>query len=156
MKALQEKLLLALPGSEAGAQQDGTAFVRVPISQVAAAASALLADGFTRFLDLTATDDPREAQRFELQYLFYSMGAQCWFRLKARTAAQAPSITSVFPGADWYEREVFDLFGVRFTGHPDLRRILLPDDWNGHPLRADSPLGNEPVDFTVTREIYGT
>ena len=79
-----------------------------------------------------------------------------WLRLKTRTDAQAPSITPRVPGANWYEREVFDLFGIEFVGHPELKRIMLPDDWTGHPLRRTEPLGSEPVDFTVTRKIYGT
>jgi NADH-quinone oxidoreductase subunit C len=58
-----------------------------------------------------------------------------------------PSVTGLWEGADWYERELFDLFGVRFTGHPDLKRILMPDDWIGHPLRRDYPLTEEPVAF---------
>ena len=83
------------------------------------------------------------------------MDKHTWLRLKTRTDQQAPSITSLVPGANWYEREVFDLFGVEFQGHPNLQRIMLPDDWQGHPLRRTEPLGSEPVDFTVTRRIYG-
>ena len=88
-------------------------------------------------------------------YLFYALDKHTWLRLKTRTDQQAPSITSLVPGANWYEREVFDLFGVEFQGHPNLQRIMLPDDWQGHPLRRTEPLGSEPVDFTVTRRIYG-
>jgi NADH:ubiquinone oxidoreductase subunit C len=109
-----------------------------------------------RFVDLTAVDRLSREDRFELIYLFYSFEAHTWLRLKTRTDAEAPSITPIVPGANWYEREVFDLFGIQFVGHPDLRRIMMPDDWQGYPLRRTEPLGSEPVDFTVTRKIYGS
>ena len=111
--------------------------------------------GHDRFVDLTAVDRLTRQDRFELVYLFYSMAAHTWLRLKTRTDRDAPSLTPKVPGANWYEREVFDLFGINFQGHPDLRRIMLPDDWQGYPLRRTEPLGSEPVDFTVTRKVYG-
>jgi NADH-quinone oxidoreductase subunit C len=94
-------------------------------------------------------------ERFELVYLFYSLDAHSWLRLKTRTDREAPSLTPLIAGANWYEREVFDLFGIHFRGHPDLQRIMLPDDWQGYPLRRTEPLGAEPIDFTVTRQVYG-
>jgi NADH-quinone oxidoreductase subunit C len=136
---------------------DGIPTVRVPLADLATAVERVRGPlGHTRFVDLTAVDRLSREERFELVYLFYSLDEHTWLRLKTRTDGQAPSITALVPGADWYEREVFDLFGVQFEGHPDLRRIMLPDDWQGYPLRRTEPLGSEPVDFTVTRKIYGS
>ena len=92
--------------------------------------------------DLTATDWPPRAERFDVIISLYSTALRHRVRLKVRVAdGQAvPSVVSVWPAANWLEREVFDLFGIRFDGHPDLRRILMPDDWQGHPQRKDYPL----------------
>jgi NADH-quinone oxidoreductase subunit C len=82
--------------------------------------------------------------RFELNYDLLSIRLRQALRLRIRIhggpTPEASSVTSVWPTADWHEREVFDLFGVRFQGHPDLRRILLPEEWEGHPLRKDFPV----------------
>src|SRR6476620_5170086 len=105
-----ERLASAYPQSESGLSADGIAFVRVEVGTVADVA-AMLGDalGYGRFIDLTAVDEPERDDRFELQYLFYSMADMTWIRLKARTAGEAPSITARFPAANWYEREVWDL-----------------------------------------------
>jgi NADH-quinone oxidoreductase subunit C len=135
---------------------DGIPTISVPLADLLDAIEKVRGPlGYSRFVDLTAVDCLTRQDRFELVYLFYSMDQHTWLRLKTRTDAQAPSITSSVPAANWYEREVFDLFGIDFKGHPDLRRIMLPDDWLGHPLRRTEPLGAEPVDFTVTRRVYG-
>ena len=135
---------------------DGVPTIEVPLEELVASIERVRGElRHTRFVDLTAVDRLRREGRFELVYLFYSLEAHTWLRLKTRTDAEAPSITSIVPGANWYERELFDLFGIRFEGHPDLTRIMLPDDWQGYPLRRTEPLGSEPVDFTVTRGVYG-
>jgi len=92
--------------------------------------------------DVTATDWPPRAERFDLIYCLYSTTLRQRVRVKVRTkeADAVPSVTGVWPAANWFEREIFDLFGIRFDGHPDLRRILMPDDWQGHPQRKDYPL----------------
>jgi NADH/F420H2 dehydrogenase subunit C len=92
--------------------------------------------------DVTATDWPPRAQRFDVIYSLYSIRHKHRLRVKVRAgeADAVPTVTGVWPSANWLEREVFDLFGVRFAGHPDLRRILMPDDWQGHPQRKDYPL----------------
>jgi len=90
--------------------------------------------------------------RFVAVYELYSLKHRCRLRLKAPLTGDSPtvdSVSSVWPAADWHEREVFDLFGISFKGHPEMRRIMLPHDWVGHPLRKDYPLGGEPVQFTV-------
>ena len=92
--------------------------------------------------DVTATDWPARAQRFDVIYVLYSIPLRHRIRLKVRLldGETVPSVSGVWPAANWLEREVFDLFGIRFDGHPDLRRILMPDDWQGHPQRKDYPL----------------
>ncbi len=92
--------------------------------------------------DVTASDWPSRAERFDVIYCLYSTRYRHRVRVKARVAEHQPiaSVTPVWPGANWLEREVFDMFGVNFTGHPDRRRILMPEDWQGHPQRKDYPL----------------
>ena len=96
-----------------------------------------------RFLsDLTAADHYPNEPRFEMVYHLFSIENSIRLRLKTQVGGTNPKVDSlvpVWPAANAFEREVFDLFGVRFEGHPDLRRILLPEDWEGHPLRKDYP-----------------
>jgi NADH-quinone oxidoreductase subunit C len=96
---------------------------------------------FTTLIDLTAVDWPARTPRFELVYHFLSMRLNQRIRVKAAIGDGeiAPSITGVFPAANWYEREVFDMYGVLFSGHPDLRRLLTDYGFHGHPLRKDFP-----------------
>jgi NADH-quinone oxidoreductase subunit C len=106
--------------------------------------------GFRALTDLTAVDRLPAEPRFELVYLLtnYSDPARVRFRVRVAAGdAAVSSAVSIYPGANWLEREVFDMFGIRFSGHPDLKRILMPDDWEGHPLRKDFPLVEEPVHF---------
>ena len=99
--------------------------------------------------DITATDWPPRAERFDVVYCLYSTRHRHRVRVKARLRDDEAiaSVTAVWPGANWLEREVFDMFGIRFSGHPDLRRILMPEDWQGHPQRKDYPLGGIPVEY---------
>ncbi len=97
---------------------------------------------FTYLSDVTAVDHYPNAPRFEVVYHLLSLATFSRLRLKVRVSGDEPEVESlvpVWPGADAFEREVFDLFGIRFQGHPYLRRILLPEDWEGHPLRKDYP-----------------
>lgn len=96
---------------------------------------------FTTLVDITAVDWPARPERFEVVYHLLSMWTNQRLRLKAPLAEEAmiPSIVAIFPAADWYEREVFDMFGIIFAGHPDLRRILTDYGFRGHPLRKDFP-----------------
>jgi NADH-quinone oxidoreductase subunit C len=135
---------------------DGITTVTVPLAELVQTLTRVREElGYSRFVDLTAVDRLRRQDRFELVYLFYSMDQHAWLRIKTSTDGEAPSITSMVPGANWYERELFDLFGIQFKDHPELTRIMLPDSWQGYPLRRTEPLGSEPVDFTVTRKVFG-
>ena len=98
---------------------------------------------FNFLMDVIGVDYLGEVPRFEVVYHLHSIEQKQRIRLKARLHGADPvieSVTSVWRGANWYEREVFDLFGIKFLQHPDLRRIMMPDDWEGHPLRKDYPI----------------
>ena len=92
--------------------------------------------------DVTASDWPTRPQRFDVIYCLFSTRHRKRVRLKVRAAESepVPSVSGIWPAADWLEREVYDLFGVNITGHPNRKRILMPDDWQGHPQRKDYPL----------------
>jgi len=112
-------------------------------TQIRAACSTVQAAGYNFFEDMTAVDWFPAVPRFQLAYHILSHAFKERIRLSVlldESDLSVDSITPVWAGASFYEREVFDLFGVRFADHPDLRRIMLPDDWKGHPLRKDYPV----------------
>ncbi|MGH9733947.1 MAG: NADH-quinone oxidoreductase subunit C [Candidatus Acidiferrales bacterium] len=97
---------------------------------------------FSFLSDLSGVDRFPLEPRFEVIYHLLSIEKRLRLRLKVKLSSADPvvhSVTGVWPTANWHEREVFDMFGVQFEGHPDLRRILMPDEWEGHPLRKDYP-----------------
>ena len=106
--------------------------------------------GFSILIDVCGADYPEREKRFDVVYHLLSMTKNHRVRVKVQTneATAVPSITPLFRGADWFEREAFDMLGIYFDGHPDLRRILMPEDYEGHPQRRDFPVGGEPVIFT--------
>ncbi len=124
-------------------------------------AQGLLDDGWTMCFDLTAVDYLTYApsrnlpagvneERFEVVAGFISHSSGTRLRAKAQVPASDTSIgslTSIYPGVDYLEREVFDMFGITFEGHPDMSRILMPETWEGHPLRKDYAVGGIPVQF---------
>jgi NADH-quinone oxidoreductase subunit C len=104
------------------------------------------AQKFVRLSSVTAVDWMPEEPRFELVYHLQSVERNLRVRIKARVGGDAPeidSVTGIWRGANWYEREVFDLFGVVFRGHPNMKRLLMPEDWEGHPLRKDYPIDGQ-------------
>lgn len=124
----------------------GEVTVVVPREHLRRAAALLCSEpdlSFTHLSDLSSIDRYPVEPRFEVNYHLVSMSRKERLRLKVRVSGSDPvvdTVTPVWPGANWPEREVFDLFGIRFEGHPDLRRIVLPVDWEGYPLRKDYPV----------------
>jgi NADH-quinone oxidoreductase subunit C len=123
----------------------GELTITVAAGDIVAAVRTLRDDERCRYIsiiDITAVDWPSREQRFDLVYHFLSPSHNRRIRVKIEVgeAMSVPSIIAVFPGADWFEREVYDLYGVPFTGHPDMRRLLTDYGFEGHPLRKDFPL----------------
>jgi NADH-quinone oxidoreductase subunit C len=110
---------------------------------------------YTLLEDLTALDYPQREKRFDLVYIFYSIALQDRLIVKMQLAdgETAPSLTGLWSSADWAEREVFDMFGITFEGHPDLRRILLPDGWKGYPLRKDYPIEKQDEEWVAQNMV---
>ncbi len=129
---------------EGGRHDRGELTLEIAPQRIAAACEFLkAARGYNFLATVTATDWYPLEPRFQVVYQLYSLGAHQGLRLKVKLPGSEPrveSVCAVWPAANWFEREVFDLFGVFFTGHPDLRRLLLPEDWEGHPLRKDYPI----------------
>jgi NADH-quinone oxidoreductase subunit C len=123
----------------------GETTVVIPREHLQRAAGYLATEPFLYFSflsDITTVDKFPLEPRFEVNYHLLSIARSDRLRLKVRLAGNdpvLPSVTTVWPTANWHERENYDLFGIRFEGHPDLKRILMPDDWEGHPLRKDYP-----------------
>ncbi|HUZ97289.1 MAG TPA: NADH-quinone oxidoreductase subunit C [Edaphobacter sp.] len=117
--------------------------ITIARENIVAACEAVKQAGYTFFEDVTAVDWYPSEPRFQITYHILSMSLKSRVRLVVRLSesdAVIDSIVGVWPSANFYEREVFDLFGVRFSGHPNLRRIMMPEDWQGHPLRKDYPV----------------
>ena len=130
----------------------------VPPSLLRDVAAAARGAGFEMCADITAVDyKGRRSERFEVVVSLLSLTHRRRLRLLvpvSETDAEVPSLCPVYPGANYFEREVFDMFGIRFTDHPDLTRILMPDDWEGHPLRKDFAVGSVPVQFKESHQVH--
>ncbi|MBY0518822.1 MAG: NADH-quinone oxidoreductase subunit C [Sphingomonas sp.] len=146
LDALGQTIVSALPGAAlAYAVEVGELNIAVDLSKIVEIVTFLKTDPKVRFvsiIDVTAVDYPGRPSRFDVVYHFMSPALNARLRLRgqANESTQVPSIIDVFPGADWFERETYDLYGVIFTGHPDMRRILTDYGFEGHPLRKDFPL----------------
>ena len=146
LDALGQTIVAALPGAALG---HSVAFnqlaISVDLAKIVDVVRVLKTDPrfrFVNFTDATAVDYPGRENRFDVIYHFMSPVLNTRIRLRgeANETTQVPSIISVFPGADWFERETYDLYGVIFIGHPDMRRLLTDYGFDGHPLRKDFPL----------------
>jgi len=145
LDTLGQTIVGALPGVVSGYEVAfGQLTVNVDIARIAEVMRFLRDDPrcrFVSFIDATAADYPAREQRFDIVYHLLSPTLNARIRVKgvADETTQVPSVIGVFPGADWFEREAYDLYGVIFVGHPDMRRLLTDYGFDGHPLRKDFP-----------------
>jgi len=128
--------------------------VEVGREDYVALVEAARAGGFETFIDLCGVDHVAREPRFDV--VVNLLSTQHTRRLLIKVGVpnedpSLPSISMVYPGANFYERETWDMFGIVFDGHPDLARLLMPDEWDGHPLRKDYRIGSVPVEFKATR-----
>jgi NADH/F420H2 dehydrogenase subunit C len=154
-EVLGERIKHAQPGA------DCATFVVEPDTLVELAE--LLRDdpelGFNRLVDVCGVDylEQERSPRFAAVYHLHSLSLNRYVRIRVpldEDNPTVPTVTSVWPGADYFERETYDLFGFEFVGHPNLKRILLPDDWDAHPLRKDFSPPPEPIEFSFNPEQW--
>ncbi|MHB1500911.1 MAG: NADH-quinone oxidoreductase subunit C [Candidatus Dormibacteria bacterium] len=131
--------------------------VFIPVDRLLEVAAALRDDEAAAYempVTMTCSDWPERVPRFEVMYVIRSLvhNDLITVAVRADEDTEVPSLAGLYPGMGWHERECYDLFGLRIVGHPDLTRILLPDDWEGHPLRKDYVSFGEPVAFTHNLE----
>jgi NADH-quinone oxidoreductase subunit C len=156
---MSDEMLYGCPRTESA----GQAVLHPTRDNYLEAVKAALDDGYTMCVDLTAVDysahpgrslpEGIEPGRFEVVVNLLDIAAARRLRLRVQVLGDDPDVPSLFdlhPGTEAMEREVFDMFGVTFAGHPDLTRILMPEDWEGHPLRKDYVVGEIPVQFKGT------
>ena len=146
LEALGQMIVSALPGAvTAHSMAFGQLTISADVGRIVEIMRFLRDDPrcrFVNFTDVTAVDYPGRARRFDVVYHLLSptLNARVRVRAEADETTQVPSIIELFPGADWFERECYDLYGVIFVGHPDMRRLLTDYGFDGHPLRKDFPL----------------
>ena len=142
----------------------GDAWITVEPAKVREALSSLRDEGYALLVFLTCVDHLADSSRtwparYELVYQLRNMDTLDQIRVRAFIDGDPPhvdSVSDIYPPANWDERETYDMFGIIFDNHPDLARILMPDDWVGHPLRRDYPVGGEAVDFSEEHETWQT
>jgi NADH-quinone oxidoreductase subunit C len=150
-KALQEKFPQGVTAVEEFRGEVTVIVERKALLEVAAYLRDTDGYEFNLLSDLCGIDYLPQTPRFAISYIIYSLPHNQTLRLKVsvpETEPSVPSLTGIYPSANWPEREVYDMFGISFDNHPDLRRILMPFDWTGYPLRKDYPLGYEEVEFS--------
>jgi NADH-quinone oxidoreductase subunit C len=143
----------------------GDDWIAVPREALRETMEDLKRQGYLSYVFMTCVDHlstplvELPPERFELVYQLRNMKTLHEVRIRVyvpEADARAPSLHDIYGPANWDERETFDMFGILFDGHPDLTRILMPEDWLGHPLRRDFPVGGEPVEFSEEHEAWQT
>jgi len=143
----------------------GADWITVSRARLRETLQALKSQGYASYVFMTCVDHlatptlEKPPERFELVYQLRDMRRHHELRVRVFVPEDDPVVPSahdIYAPANWDERETWDLFGVSFAGHPDLTRILMPDDWVGHPLRRDFPVGGEPVDFSEDHQTWQT